>query len=201
MFAMSRSALTGILFLGLSLVFMPSDGLCAGQGSGITKTPTQAPGTDQAAKPAKTLTRKDAQPVLKLNKDMARNLKKLKDTQRVQVGNKEMTVRELKKLRATEQKKGFAKLQAMRTGKATKITALQAAFDKAEASRLKAANAKVQAEMAKLGKQPAGASPPNSAEAIKSEALGIQKRVQGGTATPADHSRAKELFRQHQQLR
>ncbi len=201
MFAMNRSALTAILFLGSSLVFMPSDGLCAGQGSGITKTPTQVPETEQAAKPAKTITRKGAQPVLKLNKEMARNLKKLKDTQRIQVGSKEMTVKQYKALRQADQKKGLARNKALKGLPAVSMEALQKEFDQKEAVRLKAANAKVKAEMAKLGRRPAGASPPNTAEAIKSEALTIQKRVRGGTATPADKNRAKELFDQFQQLK
>ncbi|MFQ5457883.1 MAG: hypothetical protein ACE5FC_05460 [Myxococcota bacterium] len=160
-----------------------------------------APKMDRGAAPAKTLTRKGAEPVLKLNKDTARNLKKLKDTQRIQVGTREMTVRELKKLRETEQKKQFAKVRAMPAGEATPISAMQAAFDKAETSRLEAANARAMAEMAKIGKQPAGVTPPTNGEAIRSEALAIQKRVRGGTATPADEKRAKELYDQYQQLK
>ncbi len=205
MFAMNRLALTAILFLGLSLVVTPSEGLCAGPAAAPARSPAVAPETDQAAKPAKTFTRKGAQPVLKLNKNMARDLKKLKDTQRVQVGNKEMTVRDLKKLRVTEQKKGLAKLKAMRTVEATKITALQAAFEKEEASRINAANAKVKTEMAKISKMGAARAAPTNgngaSQAIKREAAAIQNRVRGGTATPADHARVKELFQQHQQLK
>ena len=74
-------------------------------------------------------------------------------------------------------------------------------FEKTEEALLSAANAKVEAEAAKLGKQPAGASPPSTAEAIKSEALAIQKRARAGNATPADKKRAKELFDQYQQLK
>ena len=94
MFAMNRLALSAILFLGLALVFMPSDGLCAGEGAAITQTPETVPETDKRVKPARTITRKGAQPAVKLNKEMSRNLKNLLDTQRIQVGNKEMTVKQ-----------------------------------------------------------------------------------------------------------
>ena len=201
MFAMNRLALTAILFLGLAVVFMPSDGLCAGEGAAITQTPETVPETDIRVKPEKTTTRKAAKPVVKLNKEMARNLKNLLDTQRIQVGNKEMTVREFKKKSRAEQKKGLARNKAMEGSPAVSMEALQKEFDQQEAARLKAANAKVKTEMAKLGKQPARVSPPRSAEAIKSEALAIQKRVRGGTATPADNARVKKLFDQYQQLK
>ena len=203
MFAVSRWALTAILFLGISLVFMPADGVRAGVTAGPAKKPAIASETDQAAKPAKTITRKPAEPagrVMKLNKETMKKLNTLPKSQQIMVKGKEMTVGQYELKIRKEEKQAVGRLKAMSAAPPVTAVALQKEFDQKDAARLKAANAKVQAEMAKLGKQPAGASPPNGAEAIKREALAIQKRVRGGTATPADEKRAQELFNQYQQL-
>ncbi len=204
MFPVSRSAFTAILILGLFLVFMPSDGVRAGVTAAPAKKPALAPKTDQAAKPAKTLNREPAEPadrVMKLDKKALKKLNRLPKNQRILVKGKEMTVGQYELKIRKEGKQAVSKLKAMSPLPSMSAAALQKEFEQKDAARLEAANAKVKAEMAKLGKQPAGASPPNGAEAIRREALAIQNRLRGGTATPADEKRAKELFDQYQQLK
>ena len=82
------------------------------------------------------------------------------------------------------------------------IGALQKEFDQKEEARLKTANAKVAAELAKL-RQRGSRGDGNGARAaeIKKEAAEIQGRMRSGKATPQDNARARQLLQEYQGLR
>lgn len=202
--AVNRTVLAAILVLGLSLVFAPRDEARAGITAGPAKPTTVTPEADEAAKPAKAAPRGSAEPagrVMKLDKNTEKKLDRLPASQRILVDGKEMTVGQYELKLKKDQRQAVSKLKARSLSPPVSAEAVQKEFDKKEAARVQAANAKVKAEMAKLGKQPAGAPSSAAAEDIRSEALAIQQRLRAGNATPADDARAKELWEQYQALK
>ena len=201
MFARDQIVSLVALALGLTLVVAGPGGVGAEGRRDQSETPRRGTIAPDRADEGGSAARRQTKRVMKLDKQTTGKLDKLPDNQLLDVRGKKMTVRAYKVLRVKEQKQGAARIKAMFGDNAKDLAAVQMDFEKAEEARLSAANAKVEAEVAMLGKQPAGITPPTNAEAIRSEALAIQKRVRGGTASPADKKRAQELFDQYQQLK
>jgi len=197
--------------LGVTLVVTVPGLAWAGQTIQPKQIPRGAivqPQGEQAQDQQPGMTRATPGRAMKLDKATLKKLDTLPKDQLLEVEGKRMTAGEYKLKLRENQKKAAAKINSWRGGVALNPEALQADLDKAEEARINAANAKVMAEMAKIkkiGMEPL-ATPPSTngngaAAAIKKEAAEIQKRVQDGTATPADENRAKQLFEQYQQLK
>lgn len=198
------AALIALVF-GLGIVLLSSSGASAERREAAPDpTPRRALPADEEEKDedgGRAATKTDR--VIQLDRTSTRELRSMPDNQRIRVKGREMTVGEYRRRLKKEQMQATAKLRRSR-GKGTRvnIAALQKAFDEKEEARLKSANAKVAAELAKLRQRgsPGDGNGTRVAE-IRKEAAEIQARTRGGGATPQDKARAQQLFQEYQELR
>ncbi len=210
MFARKTSAALITLVFGLGIILPGVNGVLAGPSRGGGETPSRTPPAEAERKDEKGIRAdpvdradKQSDRVIRLDRASIKKVKSMPGSQRIRVKGAEMTVGEYKTKVLRERRKAVAKFKMSRgRGAAVNLGALQKEFDQKDAARLKSANAKVAAELAKL-RQGGSNGNGNGARAaeIKKEAAGIQTRMRGGRATLRDKARAQELLQEYQGLR